>query len=97
MGAVPILAILEGGTLATDVIIGARQMSMLRRRLLRRHNAPQYRQWTRQRGTLCGAARGWMRRLGWEEEAPWRWSHPGFGGYVDLGRRATIEEELRGE
>jgi hypothetical protein len=76
--------ILEGGTLAADVVIGSRHIGALRKRINREGNPERYRRWNGRRGTLVNTVRKWMKDQGWEEAEEWQWTHEGLKTKLDL-------------
>jgi len=84
-GSRDLTAMIEGGTLDLDIVVGARALSLARTRIHREGNEC-YTGWKKTRGTLCGRLRPWMRRTGWEEDATtaWKRHHTGLGATINL-------------
>jgi len=85
-------AMIEGGTLDLDIVVGARALSLARTRMQREGNEC-YTGWKKTRGTLCGRLRPWMQRTGWQEDAytAWKWHHAGIGATLDLANQEKRE------
>ena len=91
--------LLEGGTLATDVVIGSRQVGALMKRLHRDGNPERYKERAWKRGTLVNIVHNWMEAQGWEEdeEEEWKWAHEGLGITIDLKESQWGAKEERGD
>ena len=85
--------LLEGGTLATDVVIGSRQVGALMKRLHRDGDPERYKEWAGKRGTLVNTVQSWMKAQGWEEdeEEEWKWAHEGLGMAIDLKESQGVQ------
>eukprot|EP00973_Karenia_brevis_P016453 2253958-Karenia_brevis.AAC.1 len=90
MGSPYLRKVVEGALVELDAVVGVRSLKLLWRRLKRRKNQ-EYCHWHTKAGTLVGGARKWMKTLGWEVMAEYKWRHAALK--IELDLKAVQDEE----